>query len=78
MNNTMDEKSINDRDTITNLQGKKQQGNVGKAIALVILFSVCLYLAYSTLATDKNKLLNLLKKELLSKQNFFAQQSQSL
>ncbi|GAA4665029.1 type IV secretion system protein VirB10 [Bartonella pachyuromydis] len=52
MNDTMDEKSINDRDTIKDAQGKKQQNNVGKAIALIILFSVCLYLAYSTLITD--------------------------
>ncbi|WP_375666336.1 type IV secretion system protein VirB10 [Bartonella sp. TT121SHDZB] len=55
MNNTVDEKSINDRDTIKNAQGKSQQNNVGKAIALIILFSVCLYLAYSTLVTDKKQ-----------------------
>ncbi|WP_273760272.1 type IV secretion system protein VirB10 [Bartonella sp. ML70XJBT.G] len=52
MNDKMDEKSINDRDTIKDAQGKKQQSNIGKAIALVILFSVCIYLAYSTLITD--------------------------
>ncbi len=51
----MDEKNINDRDTIKNAQGKSQQSNVGKAIALIILFSVCLYLAYSTLVTDKKQ-----------------------
>ncbi len=51
----MDEKSINDRDTIKKAQGKSQQNNVGKAIALIILFSVCLYLAYSTLVTDKKQ-----------------------
>ncbi|WP_254492315.1 type IV secretion system protein VirB10 [Bartonella sp. B1099] len=55
MNNTVDEKNINDRDTIKNAQGKSQQSNVGKAIALIILFSVCLYLAYSTLVTDKKQ-----------------------
>ncbi|WP_273719034.1 MULTISPECIES: type IV secretion system protein VirB10 [Bartonella] len=55
MNNAVDEKNINDRDTIKNAQGKSQQSNVGKAIALVILFSVCLYLAYSTLVTDKKQ-----------------------
>ncbi|WP_208441187.1 type IV secretion system protein VirB10 [Bartonella raoultii] len=55
MNNTVDEKNINDRDTIKNAQGKSQQSNVGKAIALIILFSVCLYLAYSTLVTDKTQ-----------------------
>ncbi|WP_375623885.1 MULTISPECIES: type IV secretion system protein VirB10 [unclassified Bartonella] len=55
MNNTVDEKSINDRDTIKNAQGNNQQNNVGKAIALIILFSVCLYLAYSTLVTDKKQ-----------------------
>lgn len=55
MNNNVDEKNINDRDTIKNAQGKSQQSNVGKAIALVILFSVCLYLAYSTLFTDKKQ-----------------------
>ncbi len=51
----MDEKNINDRDTIKNAQGKSQQNNVGKAIGLVILFGVCLYLAYSTLVTDKTQ-----------------------
>ncbi len=51
----MDEKNVNDRDTIKNAQGKSQQSNVGKAIALIILFSVCLYLAYSTLVTDKTQ-----------------------
>lgn len=55
MNNNVDEKNINDRDTIKNAQGKSQQSNVGKAIALVILFSVCLYLAYSTLVTEKKQ-----------------------
>ncbi|WP_078674214.1 type IV secretion system protein VirB10 [Bartonella elizabethae] len=55
MNNSVDEKNINDRDTIKNAQGKSQQSNVGKAIALIILFSVCLYLAYSTLVTDKKQ-----------------------
>ncbi len=67
----MDEKSINDRDTITNLQGKKQQGNVGKAIALVILFSVCLYLAYSTLATDKKQAIEPPKEGIIKQTEFF-------
>ncbi|WP_375620167.1 MULTISPECIES: type IV secretion system protein VirB10 [unclassified Bartonella] len=55
MNNTVDEKSINDRDTIKNAQGKSQQNNIGKAITLIVLFSVCLYLAYSTLVTEKKQ-----------------------
>ncbi|EJF84966.1 type IV secretion system protein VirB10 [Bartonella rattimassiliensis] len=68
MNNDVDEKNINDRDTIKNAQGKSQQSNVGKAIALVILFSVCLYLAYSTLVTDKKQPTETLKEEKVIKQ----------
>ncbi|GAA5102729.1 type IV secretion system protein VirB10 [Bartonella acomydis] len=71
MNNTMDEKIINDRDTITNLQGKKQQNNVGKVIALVILFGVCLYLAYSTLATDKKQPIEPPKEGIIKQTEFF-------
>ncbi|EJF85873.1 type IV secretion system protein virB10 [Bartonella vinsonii subsp. arupensis OK-94-513] len=55
MNDAMDEKGINDRDTIKDARGKNQHSNIGKAVTLVILFSVCLYLAYSTLATDKKQ-----------------------
>ncbi|WP_142416990.1 type IV secretion system protein VirB10 [Bartonella massiliensis] len=68
MNNTVDEKNINDRDTIKNAQGKSQQNNVGKAIALIILFSVCLYLAYSTLVTDKKQPIESLKEGKVIKQ----------
>ncbi|MBB4076859.1 type IV secretion system protein VirB10 [Bartonella fuyuanensis] len=68
MNNNVDEKDINDRDTIKNAQGKNQQSNVGKAIALVILFSVCLYLAYSTLVTDKKQPIEASKEEKVIKQ----------
>ncbi|WP_375608088.1 MULTISPECIES: type IV secretion system protein VirB10 [unclassified Bartonella] len=68
MNNTVDEKNINDRDTIKNAQGKSQQSNVGKAVALVILFSVCLYLAYSTLVTEKKQPVESSKEEKFIKQ----------
>ncbi|EJF78991.1 type IV secretion system protein VirB10 [Bartonella doshiae] len=55
MNDEIDEKTINDRDTIKDGQGKKQRYNASKAIALVILFGVCIYLAYSTLVTGKKQ-----------------------
>ncbi len=58
----MDEKNVNDRDTIQTAQGKGQQSNIGKAIALIILFSVCLYLAYSMLVTDKKQPVESLKE----------------
>ncbi|WP_208432844.1 type IV secretion system protein VirB10 [Bartonella taylorii] len=71
MNDEMDEKSINDRDTIKDLQGKKQHTNVGKAAALVILFSVCIYLAYSTLVTDKKQTVELPKEGVIKQTEFF-------
>ncbi|CBI75753.1 Type IV secretion system protein VirB10 [Bartonella clarridgeiae 73] len=66
MNDEMDEISFNDRDTIKDRnrtedrdtikdnQGKKESFNVGKAIALLILFSVCIYLMYAILSTSKD------------------------
>ncbi|MET3589592.1 type IV secretion system protein VirB10 [Bartonella silvatica] len=71
MNNEMDEKNINDRDTITDSQGKKQNTNAGKAIALIILFGVCLYLAYSTLATDKKNIPELPKQGVIKQTELF-------
>ncbi|EJF76713.1 type IV secretion system protein virB10 [Bartonella sp. DB5-6] len=71
MNDTMDEKNINDRDTIKDTQGKKQQTNVGKVAALVILFSVCLYLAYSTLVTDKKQSVELPKEGVIKQIELF-------
>lgn len=71
MNDEMDEKNINDRDTIKDPQGKKQHTNIGKAAALVILFSVCIYLAYSTLVTDKKQLVELPKEGVIKQTEFF-------
>ncbi|WP_019220055.1 type IV secretion system protein VirB10 [Bartonella florencae] len=71
MNNPMDEKSINDRDTITNLQGKKQQSNLGKAAALLVLFGVCIYLAYSTLETDKTHPIESPKEGIIKQTELF-------
>ncbi len=67
----MDEKNINDRNTITNAQGKKQQTNAGKAFALVILFGVCIYLAYSTLYINNKQPIELPKEGIIKQTEFF-------
>ncbi|WP_208441709.1 type IV secretion system protein VirB10 [Bartonella raoultii] len=71
MNEKMDEQDINDRDTIKDAQGKKQQNNVGKAIALIILFSVCIYLAYSTLSTDTKQPVEPQKEGIIKQTELF-------
>ncbi|VEJ45891.1 type IV secretion system protein VirB10 [Bartonella vinsonii] len=71
MNDTMDEKGINDRDTIKDARGKNQHSNIGKAVTLVILFSVCLYLAYSTLATDKKPPVEVQKEGVIKQTELF-------
>ncbi len=67
----MDEKNINDRDMIKDFQGNKQHSNIGKAVALVILFGVCIYLAYSTLVTDKKQPVELPKEGIIKQTEFF-------
>ncbi|AQX18469.1 MULTISPECIES: type IV secretion system protein VirB10 [unclassified Bartonella] len=53
-NDELDEINLNDRDTIKDGQEKKEGFNLGKAIALLILFGVCIYLIYAILSTSKD------------------------
>ncbi|MET3560493.1 type IV secretion system protein VirB10 [Bartonella japonica] len=71
MNDEIDEKDINDRDTIKDAHGNKQHSNVGKAAALVLLFGVCLYLAYSTLVTDKKQTVEIPKEGIIKQTELF-------
>ncbi|WP_455479156.1 type IV secretion system protein VirB10 [Bartonella sp. B23] len=71
MNDEMDEKDINDRDMIKDVYGKKQQSNVGKAAAFFVLFSVCAYLAYSTLVTEKKQSVELPKEGIIQQTEIF-------
>ncbi|AGF76307.1 type IV secretion system protein VirB10 [Bartonella vinsonii] len=71
MNDIMDENNLNDRDTIKDGQGKKQRPNTSKAAALVILFGVCIYLAYSTLVTDKKQPVELPKEGIIKQTELF-------
>lgn len=71
MNDEIDEKNINDRDTIKDSHGNKQHNNVGKAAALVLLFGVCLYLAYSTLVTDKKQAVEIPKEGIIKQTELF-------
>ncbi|MBB5073977.1 type IV secretion system protein VirB10 [Bartonella callosciuri] len=71
MNEEMDEKNINDRDTIKDGQGKKQNSNISKAVALIILFGVCIYLAYSTLSTDKKQSVEIPKEGVIKQTELF-------
>ncbi|GAA5107789.1 type IV secretion system protein VirB10 [Bartonella jaculi] len=71
MNDEMDEKNINDRDTIKDAQGRKQHSNVGKGATLVVLFGVCIYLAYSTLATDKKQPVEQPKEGIIKQTEIF-------
>ncbi|OPB31777.1 type IV secretion system protein VirB10 [Bartonella sp. AR 15-3] len=61
---------IKDRDTIEDGQEKKEGFNLGKALALLILFGVCIYLIYTILSSSKDtkKQLIELPKEASSKQ----------
>ncbi|WP_455465783.1 type IV secretion system protein VirB10 [Bartonella sp. B39] len=71
MNDEMDEKDINDRDMIKDIYGKKQHSNIGKAAALFVLFSVCAYLAYSTLVTEKKQSVELPKEGIIQQTEIF-------
>ncbi len=71
MNDEMDERNINDRDMIKGAHGKKQHSNVGKAAALLILFGVCAYLAYSTLVTEKKQPIELPKEGIIKQTEIF-------
>ncbi len=67
----MNENNLNDRDTIKDGHGKRQRPNTSKAAALVILFGVCLYLAYSTLVTDKKQPVELPKEGIIKQTELF-------
>ncbi|UNE53783.1 type IV secretion system protein VirB10 [Bartonella machadoae] len=71
MNDKMDEKDFNDRDTIKDARGKNQQSKIGKAAVLLILFSVCLYLAYSTLATEQKQSVEPPRKGIIKQTEIF-------
>ncbi|MBX4335228.1 type IV secretion system protein VirB10 [Bartonella raoultii] len=71
MNDARDETNINDRDTIKDARGKQQQNNAGKAAALIILFGVCLYLAYSTLFTETAPPVEPLKEGVIKQTELF-------
>lgn len=72
MNDPMDENNLlNDRDMIKDGQGKKQRPNTSKAAALVILFGVCLYLAYSTLFTEKQQPVEVQKEGIIKQTELF-------
>ncbi|WP_336294541.1 type IV secretion system protein VirB10 [Bartonella sp. CB169] len=71
MNEEMDEKNIDDRCTIKDSQGGKQHSNIGKAVALIVLFSVCIYLAYSTIYTNKKQPVELPKEVTIKQTELF-------
>ncbi|UTO28068.1 type IV secretion system protein VirB10 [Bartonella harrusi] len=71
MNDKLDEKDLNDRDTIKGARGKNQQNKIGKAAVLILLFGVCLYLAYSTLSTEKKQSVELPKKGIIKQTEIF-------
>ncbi|WP_409361003.1 type IV secretion system protein VirB10 [Bartonella heixiaziensis] len=71
MNDEMDENNINDRDTIKDARGRTQHSNVGKTFALIILFGVCIYLAYSTLYIDKKQPVELPKEGIIKQTELF-------
>ncbi|WP_317993706.1 type IV secretion system protein VirB10 [Bartonella gliris] len=67
----MDENDINDRDTIKDGQRKKQSSSISKAATLLVLFGVCSYLAYLTLATEKKNPVEVPREGIIKQTELF-------